>query len=386
MNVPMPRHAEIAGAGFSGLVAAVALLQRGWTVRVHERTPFVRSEGFAVVIHRNGLSVLHALGVLDRILERSSKIHRRIAQDSDGRVMMDAPASSRRISRQHIVAVLAEKVRALGGELLTDSEVTGADAGGELTLQNGRRLRADLIIGADGYGSVVRDSIGLLSRRVLLKHGTMRLMIPRTAAERDAEPPGCGTGFEYWSGMRRVTYSPCSPDEVYLALTCPRDDEIGRAVPINVDTWRQSFPRLDNVFDRVAQIPEWDRIKWVEFQTITLHRWSQGKVAVLGDAAHAMAPNLGQGGGCAMMNAYSLAVAIEKGEDLLQSLAQWEAAERPLTEHTQRWVRLYGVIASWPTWLRSITFDVATRSGLMRHLHRAANYVPTGAVPVDPSI
>ena len=58
-------HAEIAGAGFAGLVAAIALADRGWTVRVHERTPFLRAEGFALTIHGNGVKVLKALGVFE---------------------------------------------------------------------------------------------------------------------------------------------------------------------------------------------------------------------------------------------------------------------------------------------------------------------------------
>ena len=63
----MKRHAEIAGAGFGGLIAAIALAQRGWTVRVHERTPFIRAEGFGVAIHQNGIKILEALGVFDAI-------------------------------------------------------------------------------------------------------------------------------------------------------------------------------------------------------------------------------------------------------------------------------------------------------------------------------
>jgi 2-polyprenyl-6-methoxyphenol hydroxylase-like FAD-dependent oxidoreductase len=379
----MSRHAEIAGAGFGGLTAAIALLKRGWTVRVHERTPFVRSEGFAVIIHKNALCVMEALGVRDRILKRSIKIHRRVAKDRDGRILRDEPAASRRISRQQIVSVLAEEVQALGGELLTDSEVVGADPSGELILRNGRRLRADLVIGADGYNSRVRDSLGLHFRHQLLDHGAMRLVIPRSIEEREAEPEGCGVGYEYWSGTRRVTLSPCSQDEIYLALTCVNGDEDGMAVPVRIAAWKSSFPHLGDVFDRVSQLRDWDRVKWVRFQTIWLDRWVHGKVAILGDAAHAMPPNLGQGGGCAMMNAHSLAVAIGQDSNLEQALARWERSERPLIDHTQRWVRLYGAVASWPSWLRVLTFDIVTRSGLMQsHFYRAANRVPPGCPSV----
>ena len=69
-------HAEIAGAGFAGLVAAIALADRGWTVRVHEQTPFLRAEGFALTIHGNGVKVLKALGVFGPAVAGAMRISR----------------------------------------------------------------------------------------------------------------------------------------------------------------------------------------------------------------------------------------------------------------------------------------------------------------------
>ena len=57
---------------------------------------------------------------------------------------------------------------------------------------------------------------------------------------------------------------------------------------------------------------------------------------MIGDAAHALPPNIGQGGGCAMMNALSLAVYLDRESDMPTALATWERDERPITEHTQR--------------------------------------------------
>ena len=69
--------------------------------------------------------------------------------------------------------------------------------------------------------------------------------------------------------------------------------------------------------------------------TVGIRSWSQGRVAVIGDAAHGMAPTLGQGAGCAMMNALALAECLETAKDLQSGLAAWEANARPITEHTQ---------------------------------------------------
>jgi 2-polyprenyl-6-methoxyphenol hydroxylase-like FAD-dependent oxidoreductase len=375
----MARHAEIAGAGFAGLTAALALLQRGWTVRVHERTPFLRSEGFGIAIHGNGIRVLEELGVAEPVLARSMRIHRRLVRDADGRTTADTSsrATTYRVSRQHMVAVLAEAAAVLGGEILTDSQVAGGDPAGALILDDGRRLKADLVIAADGYNSRVRDSVGLLARRIMLRDGAMRLVIPRTAAEKAADPEGCATGSENWSGTRRVIIGACAPDEVYLALSCLAGDAAGRAVPVRTEAWRRSFPYLDSELERVAQTADWDRVKWVQFQIIKLRRWSAGRVAVVGDAANAMPPNLGQGGGCALMNALSLAMAVEREGDLAAALAAWEARERPITEHTQRWSRLYGSVTLWPERLRAAAFGLSAHSRWLRaQLDRTANYSP----------
>ncbi len=378
----MARHAEIAGAGFSGLVAALALLQRGWTVRIHERTPLLRSEGFGIAIHENGRRVFAKLGVLDAIMAKSVRMHRRLVRNGAGEVTADrtGKVALHRVSRQNIVEALAPTVTALGGEMVTGSQVASAEPDGTLMIEDGRRFKADLVIGADGYNSRVRESVDLLARRIVLRDGAIRLIIPRTADERAADPEGCATGSESWSGTRRVIYGACAADEVYMALTCLYGDEDGMAVPVRTEAWRRSLPYLGDAFDRIDRLTDWDRLKWVRFQTIKLKRWSRGRVAIVGDAAHAMPPNLGQGGNCAIMNAFSLAVALERHRDVAEGLAGWETNERPITEYAQRWSRFYGAVTLWPEHLRNAVFGMTERSSWLRgRLERTAQYIPNGA-------
>lgn len=377
----MARHAEIAGAGFAGLVAALALAQRGWTVRVHERNPSLRNEGFGIAIHENGIRVLEAVGVLDAVLERGLRISRMETRDAAGRMtaVMIPKSRTYRISRQHMVQVLADAVRLLGGEVVFGSAATGA-AEGALQLEGGRILPADLVIGADGVNSRVRDSLGLLRRRIMLGDGAMRLVIPRTPAERDADPAGSALASENWSGHRRVILNACSPDEIYVAMSCLARDREGSATPIDTAAWTRSFPALADVFTRIAAHADWERVKWVRFQIVQLRRWSSGRVAVLGDAAHAMPPNLGQGGGCAMMNALGLAVAVDTAPTVEAGLTAWETRERPLTDHTQLWSRIYSATTIWPDWMRAGAFKLSTRSAyLSEKMRRTAMHVPTGA-------
>ncbi len=373
--MPKPRHAEIAGAGFGGLVAAVALAERGWTVRVHERTPILRAEGFAIAMQPNMLKVVESLGVRDEVLRGGLRILRRETRNGQNRPSMVLHGGGgHRISRQHIATALAERAARLGVEVDFDSPVAGADPSGELALTTGRRLKADLVVGADGINSVVRDSLGLVASRRVHADGAMRLVVSRTREDAAEDSVLGPMTCEYWSLTRRVLTSPCGAQELYVAMSCLAGDGEARAVPIDVESWSRSFPHLGDLFRRIRAEADWDRVRWAQFQTIKLKRWHAG---------HAMPPNLGQGAGCAMMNALSLAVALEATPDVHAALSAWEARERPLTEHTQRWSEIYGRVTTWPERMRSLAFTALGRvKWLRRRYQRTANHVPTGCRPM----
>jgi len=374
------RHAEIAGAGFGGLVAAVALAQRGWSVRVHEKTPALRAEGFAISMQPNMLRVLESLGLRQRIIEGGLPIVRRETRDDRNRATMSLRGQGvHRVSRQHIVNVLAEAATKLGVAIHAESPASGADPRGVLLLADGRRLEADLVIGADGVHSTVRDSLGLLAERRQLGDGATRTLVSRTPDDVAEDATLGALTCEYWSGTRRVITSPCSEREMYVVMSCLESDTAGRTIPADVASWSASFPHLATLFERIVREADPSRIRWTRFENVRLRSWHAGRVAVLGDAAHAMPPNLGQGSGCAMMNALALAVALENDADVERALSAWEARERPLTEHTQRWSMLYGRVTTWPEWARSLAFNVMGGMGWVRRRYqRTANHIPTG--------
>ena len=213
--------------------------------------------------------------------------------------------------------------------------------------QTANGCSADLIVAADGSNSALRDGLGLLSKRKYLVDGCTRLLIAKTPEERRSADGA--TTVEYWSGSRRVLYTPCSETDVYIALTMLDSDALAKATPVRKDAWARWFPHLEPLIERIGDEGRYDR-----FDLIKLSRWSAGKVAVIGDAAHALPPNIGQGGGCAMMNALSLAVYLDREADVSAALATWERNERPVTEHAQRISYLLGLPTTWPPALRAI--------------------------------
>jgi len=379
------RHAEIVGAGFAGLTAACALAQRGWRVRVHERAEQLRTTGAGIYIYENGLRVLEAVGACDLAVAGAPMAHTREVRDDRNRIIAVHRWTGSRvfsIVRQNVINALAAAATKAGAEIVIGSAATAATAAGELVLADGRRLGADLIVGADGSNSCLRDSLGLLATRRHLVDGCTRLLMDKTPEERrsaggarimDTRVIDTKT-VEYWSGTRRLLYTPCSETEIYIALTMLDHDEAAKAVPVRKDIWKRAFPHLEALIDRIGEQGRYDR-----FELIKLTRWSAGRVAIIGDAAHALPPNIGQGGGCAMMNALSLAVHLDRAPDVPAALAAWERQERPITDHTQRISVLLGLPTTWPPPLRAFALALAGRSKwLTLQRTRTALHRPTG--------
>jgi 2-polyprenyl-6-methoxyphenol hydroxylase-like FAD-dependent oxidoreductase len=369
------RHAEIAGAGFAGLTAACALARRGWSVRVHERADRLRTTGAGIYVYENGLRVLEAVGAYDAAVAGAPMAHTREVRDDKNRIISVHRWTGSRvfsIVRQNVINALAASARAAGAEIVTGSAAAAATPAGELVLADGRRRKADLIVAADGSNSSLRDSLRLAAKRRYLVDGCTRLLIEKTPAERSAADGA--TTVEYWSGTRRVLYTPCSETDVYIALTMLDRDDAAKAVPVRKDVWIRAFPHLEALIARLGEEGRYDR-----FEYIKLRRWSAGRVAVIGDAAHALPPNIGQGGGCAMMNALSLAVHLDREPDVPAALAAWERHERPITDHTQRISLLLGLPTTWPPPLRAFALLLAGRSKwLTRQRTRTALHRPTG--------
>lgn len=363
----MKGRAEIVGGGFAGLTAACALAQRGWRVRLHERADRLRTAGAGINVYENGLRVLQAVGAAEETLRDGARHLTRETRDQHDRLLSTHPWNIPvyGVLRQRMVDALSAAARRAGAEIVTGSEAVAATADGELTLSTGERAKADLIVAADGVNSRIRDGLGLVAHRRFLADGAIRILIPKLEPSEASD----GRTIEYWSGNRRFLYNPCDTRQLYLAMTMLHDDLDARMLPLKRDVWKKSFPYLASLIDRIGEVARYDR-----FEYIRLKRWSAGKVAVIGDAAHAIPPNIGQGAGCAMMNALSLAVYLEKS-----NLAEWEEKERPLTDHTQRISLFPGMPTFWPPKLRSLFHSLAGRSKwLTAQRTRTARHIPTG--------
>jgi 2-polyprenyl-6-methoxyphenol hydroxylase-like FAD-dependent oxidoreductase len=349
------RRAEVVGAGLSGLFVACALAQRGWKVRVHERGSDLRMFGAGIWLWENGLRSLEAIGALDDAIARGQRMSAWEIRDKHDRLIRrrEALPWDRLIVPPR--ADLYESLKAVaareGVEVEVNSRAVGADPAGEVEFAEGTRARADLVVAADGIRSALRESLGQTKSFRPLGNGAIRLLIPRRPDEL------ADVASEHWNGNRVLLYNPCTPDHVYLCMVAPADDERGKRVPVDRETWCESFPLLEHAIERIDD----DSGRWDDFETVVSKRWSVGKVAIIGDASHGQPPWLGQAANLAFANALALAEFVSYGNDVEKALERWEHWCRPSTDHTERWTNAYGrVVSVWPE-----SFD-GVRAGSMR--------------------
>jgi 2-polyprenyl-6-methoxyphenol hydroxylase-like FAD-dependent oxidoreductase len=372
----VPRVAEVAGAGLGGLAVATALASRGWRVRVHERAPELRMFGAGIWLWENGLRSLRLLGAEEQTVARAKRIKEWAVVDQHGndlfrRTFTDDDKMVLPV-RADLYQALIDAARAAGVEIVTDSPVAGAEPEGVLVLADGSRLPADLVVAADGAYSRIRESLLLTDKISYLREGYIRLLVPKLPGDEET------VITEAWHGSRRFLYCPSSDEQHYVAFSCPVDDRRGRAVPVDKDSWRETFPTFADVIGRIGNDGRWDR-----GMTVKCRAWSEGKVVLVGDAAHAQAPNLGQGANMTFTNAVSLAAAVSGDRDVPSALRAWEARERALTDHVQRWSHGYGwMVSMWPEQMadaRTKFLQFATAIPWVdRQLNRAARHIPVG--------
>lgn len=329
------RRAEVAGGGFSGLTAAIALRQNGWDVRLHERSAELRAFGAGIYLWHNGLRVLEGIGALEDVLQGShtpptyetwmhnKSVSKETFHGLPWRVM----------TRSHLHNALVRRAKAVGVEFRVNSEAVAADPDGRLTLQSGEVLEADLIVGADGVGSKVRDSIGFKQERWAATDGIIRLIVPRKKEELgEGEWDNTIDMWNFSPRVQRILYSPCNDQELYLGMMAPASDPRGSRVPIDLEVWVEMFPFLEPCLVEAAKLQS---ARYDKYETTKLDSWAKGKVALIGDAANAMCPALAQGAGCAMVNAFSLAQDMATASSVEDALPQWEKRIRPITDRCQ---------------------------------------------------
>lgn len=334
---PAPGRAVIIGAGVAGLTAGIALSRRGWDVEVLERAEELRPVGVAFILAPNALRALHGVSAeLVAELCALSAIrgvsgirdgHGRWLTRDDPQVAIERygyPAVA--VRRSTLIALLAGYVPE--GSLRLGTEVTAVDAiTGTVTLRSRETLRADLVVAADGIRSPARAHLfPEHPGPVFLGSSAWQTVIP-------------GAGLEVNAGITWARHGE------FGALQLVDGDlyvfaNAASRTPVTPQSGMDATASLQRLFGELnppipAIIARCDPARMVRTDIyglqVPLPAFHRGRTAVLGDAAHAMAPNLGQGACQAIEDAVTLAYCVAADPDLDAALASYTAARLPRT-------------------------------------------------------
>ncbi len=314
----------VIGAGIGGLTLAVALRRRGFEVSVLEKRATFADEGAGIVLGPNVMAALRAISLDAAVAAVARPLEEMNITDVHGRVLA---GSSTKIAELPLVAQAVHRSRlhevlraAFDGELRTGVEVSGIEPGKVPTVRTGDSvLQADLIVGADGIRSVVRQR---LSPDFVTRYSGY------TCWRFVCDSQWTTAAFEMWGPGKRVGVVPIGQNRTYVFLTA----NAPRRAPSpfsDVAGLSAMFAEFGGPAPQAfASLSDFSRVLHNDLEDgIAPRFWAPG-VVLLGDAAHAVTPNLGQGAGLAIEDGCCLAALLESGERDAQ-LARYEALRKP---------------------------------------------------------
>lgn len=301
----------IVGGGIGGLSCAQFLRQSGFRILVLERSPGLNEVGAGLQLAPNAQAALREINRLDELVSLGWKLtHVELQSTHSGRlVTMDAGTES--LLTVHRAQLQKTLARDLSADLLRFGvQIQGIKAEGDrvmVSLQTGETLKSKLVIGADGLRSQVRS---LLFPPVHARYsGTSSYRGIVRAPDLLKDPHA---GVEIWGPGCRLGYSHINQQDIYWYLTFdapPQESRTPQACRAHALQLMEHFPEQRPMVERT----ELDHIIHTDIGDFkpTAH-WVMGRIALLGDAAHATTPNLGQGAAQALEDAWALGLALKK--------------------------------------------------------------------------
>lgn len=320
----------IVGGGIGGLCAAIALRQKGIDVSVVELQPQWSVYGVGILQQSNVVREMAYLGLLDDYLSAAYAFEDVGIYNSEGKPLARIPGhrlagpqypSNVGISRRALHKVLIDKVQALGAKVqlgLTVGAINQDSDGVEVIFSNGTNERCDLLVGADGLFSKVRSLIfGEKYKPRFTGQSVWRYNFPRVS---DIDHLANFQGAEGNAGL-----CPLSDEMMYMYVTSHEPTNPWLQQNVLASEMRK---RLNGFGGIIAQLREQisvdSEVVYKPLEAVFVDEpWFHGRVLLIGDAAHATTPHLGQGAGMAIEDAIVLGEELVHGSDVTFQLERF---------------------------------------------------------------
>lgn len=346
-------HVLISGGGIGGLTAALAFQKFGHQVTLFEQSSGLDEVGAGLQVSPNGMRVFEALGVSARV---EKDAFRPKAQElrfgKGGKRILSIPlreVSRSRWGGEYLHVHRADLVEALSSALLDrqgdairlgQRVIAYIQNGGavQAQLEDGTSVPGDLLVGADGIHSILREQMIGPDKPRYTGHVAWRAVVPVSELGQHAPPETACV----WVGARRhaVTYrlrrgslanlvgvveARQPPSESWTA-TGDRQDAL--------NDFKRWSPVILSILEKAPSLN-----RWALYDRAPLEKWSDGRAVLLGDACHPMLPFLAQGAVMAIEDAYVLARLVSGSGDIAAALATYEDLRKPRTSRVQAGAR-----------------------------------------------
>jgi 2-polyprenyl-6-methoxyphenol hydroxylase-like FAD-dependent oxidoreductase len=367
----------VVGGGIGGLTTAIALRRQGYEATVLEQAGELREIGAGLSVWPNATGALAKLGLLREVLDRSEVLERLQLRTwkgellSDIRTVADFETPSVCIHRADLLSILKEQIPdecvLLGERFEVFEEVDGAVTA---CFSSGRKVCGDALVGADGLNSTVRGRILGPSKPVYRGYWACRAVARFTLPESHAH-----TATETWGAGRRFGIEPMGRGRVFWYATANAPEgSLGEQEGWK-DELREKFAKWHSPIPELIEATEREAILKHEIQDRpAVRKWGEGRVTLLGDAAHPTTPNLGQGACMAIEDALVLAQCLRGPGEMTARLRRYESLRFKRTEFITRESRRAGrigqmenalAVALRSVWLKTLP------SFLVKQRHRS---------------
>ncbi|KAI5361637.1 Putative FAD-binding domain, FAD/NAD(P)-binding domain superfamily [Septoria linicola] len=370
MATNQPLRVLVAGAGIGGLTAAIALRQQGHDVTIFEQSRMAQETGAAIHLAPNSNGLLRWLGLQAEDCGAVECLGFSNYAPS-GHLRMSIPTGHAAekwkhpwhlVHRGQLHSALKDRAIADGAKLTLSSRVTSVDAeAATVTFEDGQSVQGDLIVGADGVHSKSRKSIRGGDALTPFDSGksAFRFLIPTDLLQAGPVTAPAVEKYGYltmWIGDdRRLVMYPCNNNTMMNFVAIHPSEESANDIT-GQGGWQElgSKERLLQIYHTLASpVPEIlakadsSKLKvWNLLDMDKVPSFINGKLAVIGDAAHPFLPHQGQGGGQAIEDAVSIATLLPLGtavEDVPARLALYEKCRYERAHKIQEFTRLAGM-------------------------------------------